>query len=171
MLQLDISDDGYLNLMSDDGDTKDDVKMPDGEIGEKITKLFKVDEKDTSKLPAYLPATWRIWRGGIPREEGMLMFRACQTSLFLPPWVKRPLWKPKRLPAVIIKDRRVPRVRLRQGRLRSNSAAAVATAFVEVVLAGLPAPLSLIRLGLLKPLSSEFYGEHRLVTIGLDWTS
>ena len=35
--------------MSDDGDTKDDVKMPEGEIGEKITKLFKVDEKDTSK--------------------------------------------------------------------------------------------------------------------------
>ncbi|GAO15737.1 hypothetical protein UVI_02043340 [Ustilaginoidea virens] len=44
---LDISDDGFLSLMNDDGDTKDDVKMPDGEIGEKITKLFKVDEKDT----------------------------------------------------------------------------------------------------------------------------
>jgi len=43
---LDISDDGYLNLMSDDGDTKDDVKMPDGEIGDKINKLFKVEEKD-----------------------------------------------------------------------------------------------------------------------------
>lgn len=35
--------------MTDDGVTKDDVKLPDGEIGEKITKLFKVDEKDTSK--------------------------------------------------------------------------------------------------------------------------
>lgn len=35
--------------MNDDGDTKDDVRMPDGEIGEKINKLFKVDEKDTSK--------------------------------------------------------------------------------------------------------------------------
>ncbi|CAK7566215.1 MAG: translation initiation factor eIF5A [Sporothrix epigloea] len=45
---LDISDDGFLSLMSDDGDTKDDVKMPEGEIGEKITKLFKVDEKDTN---------------------------------------------------------------------------------------------------------------------------
>ena len=49
-LQLDISDDGFLSLMNDDGDTKDDVRMPDGEIGEKINKLFKVDEKDTSKL-------------------------------------------------------------------------------------------------------------------------
>ncbi|CAK7228530.1 translation initiation factor eIF5A [Sporothrix curviconia] len=45
---LDISDDGFLSLMNDDGDTKDDVKMPDGEIGEKINKLFKVDEKDTN---------------------------------------------------------------------------------------------------------------------------
>ena len=35
--------------MTDDGDTKDDVKVPDGEIGERINKLFKVEEKDTSK--------------------------------------------------------------------------------------------------------------------------
>ena len=36
--------------MGDDGDTKDDVKVPDGEVGEKIEKLFRTDEKDTSKL-------------------------------------------------------------------------------------------------------------------------
>ena len=42
--------------MSDDGDTKDDVKMPDGEIGEKILRLFKTEEKDTSTFyPPYLP--------------------------------------------------------------------------------------------------------------------
>ena len=35
--------------MSDDGTTKDDVKVPDGEVGEKIEKLFRTDEKDTSK--------------------------------------------------------------------------------------------------------------------------
>jgi translation initiation factor 5A len=45
---LDISDDGFLSLMNDDGDTKDDVKLPDGEIGEKINRLFKVEEKDTN---------------------------------------------------------------------------------------------------------------------------
>ncbi|CAI0641164.1 Eukaryotic translation initiation factor 5A [Colletotrichum fructicola] len=45
---LDISDDGFLSLMNDDGDTKDDVRVPDGEIGDKINKLFKVDEKDTN---------------------------------------------------------------------------------------------------------------------------
>lgn len=36
--------------MADDGETKDDVKVPDGEVGEKIDKLFTVDEKDTSKF-------------------------------------------------------------------------------------------------------------------------
>ncbi|EGR47866.1 hypothetical protein MKX07_003675 [Trichoderma sp. CBMAI-0711] len=45
---IDISDDGFLSLMNDDGDLKDDVRMPDGEIGEKINKLFKIDEKDTN---------------------------------------------------------------------------------------------------------------------------
>ncbi|TDZ16628.1 Eukaryotic translation initiation factor 5A [Colletotrichum sidae] len=45
---LDISDDGYLSLMNDDGDTKDDVRVPDGEVGEKINRLFKVEEKDTN---------------------------------------------------------------------------------------------------------------------------
>jgi hypothetical protein len=53
-LQIDISDDGFLSLMNDDGDLKDDVRMPDGEIGEKINKLFKIDEKDTSKSWLFL---------------------------------------------------------------------------------------------------------------------
>ncbi|KAK0671066.1 putative eukaryotic translation initiation factor 5A-2 [Cercophora samala] len=44
---IDISDDGYLSLMTGDGDLKDDVKLPDGEIGDKITKLFKEEEKET----------------------------------------------------------------------------------------------------------------------------
>lgn len=35
--------------MSDDGTTKDDVKVPDGEVGEKIEKLFRTEEKDTSE--------------------------------------------------------------------------------------------------------------------------
>ncbi len=40
--------------MNDDGDTKDDVKMPDGEIGDKIKKLFTEDEKDTSKFSGFV---------------------------------------------------------------------------------------------------------------------
>ncbi|KAL4891632.1 eukaryotic translation initiation factor eIF-5A [Aspergillus ambiguus] len=43
---LDITDDDFLSLMTDDGDTKDDVKVPDNEIGEKIKKMFKDEEKD-----------------------------------------------------------------------------------------------------------------------------
>lgn len=35
--------------MSDDGSTKDDVKVPEGDVGDKIEKLFRTEEKDTSK--------------------------------------------------------------------------------------------------------------------------
>jgi hypothetical protein len=47
--QVDVSEDGFLSLMSDDGSTKDDVKLPDGEVGDKINKLFVDEGKDTSK--------------------------------------------------------------------------------------------------------------------------
>ena len=36
--------------MADDGETKDDVKVPEGEVGEKIDKLFTTEEKDTSEF-------------------------------------------------------------------------------------------------------------------------
>ena len=44
---LDI-DDGFLSLMGEDGSTKDDVKIPDGDVGEKIIKLFQTESKDTN---------------------------------------------------------------------------------------------------------------------------
>jgi len=47
--QLDITDDDFLSLMNDDGDTKDDVKVPEGEVGDKIKKLFTEEGKDTSE--------------------------------------------------------------------------------------------------------------------------
>lgn len=50
--KLDVSDDGFLSLMLDDGTMKDDVKVPEGEVGEKIEKLFRTEEKDTSKYSA-----------------------------------------------------------------------------------------------------------------------
>ncbi|KAI9476412.1 MAG: eukaryotic translation initiation factor 5A, partial [Benjaminiella poitrasii] len=34
-------DDGYLSLMLTDGSTKDDVKLPEGEIGEKLEEDFE----------------------------------------------------------------------------------------------------------------------------------
>lgn len=46
--------------MSDDGSTKDDVKLPDGEVGDKINKLFVDEGKDTSKLSHNLRSPWII---------------------------------------------------------------------------------------------------------------
>jgi len=45
---LDISEDNFLSLMAEDGSTKDDVKLPDGEVGEKVNRLFRVEEKETN---------------------------------------------------------------------------------------------------------------------------
>jgi len=40
-LLLDIADDGFLSLFDvEGGETKDDVKVPGGELGEKLTKMF-----------------------------------------------------------------------------------------------------------------------------------
>ncbi|KAL5359700.1 translation protein SH3-like domain-containing protein [Aspergillus floccosus] len=43
---LDITDDDFLSLMDDNGNTKDDVKVPDNEVGEKIIRMFREEEKD-----------------------------------------------------------------------------------------------------------------------------
>ncbi|KAK3070854.1 translation initiation factor eIF5A [Teratosphaeriaceae sp. CCFEE 6253] len=47
---LDIAEDGFMSLMLDNGETKDDVKVPDDEVGQKIHKLFREDEKDTNVI-------------------------------------------------------------------------------------------------------------------------
>ncbi|KAG9560870.1 hypothetical protein KCU77_g18044, partial [Aureobasidium melanogenum] len=36
--------------MLDDGSTKDDVKVPDNEVGERINKLFNDEQKDTNVI-------------------------------------------------------------------------------------------------------------------------
>ena len=42
---LDVSDDGYLSLMDDGGNTRDDLKVPEGDIGEEIKSSME-DGKD-----------------------------------------------------------------------------------------------------------------------------
>ncbi|KAH6635467.1 translation protein SH3-like domain-containing protein [Chaetomium sp. MPI-SDFR-AT-0129] len=42
---VDISDDGFLNLYSDAGE-KNDVKVPDGDVGARINKMFTEEGKD-----------------------------------------------------------------------------------------------------------------------------
>jgi hypothetical protein len=71
--------------MSEDGTTKDDVKVPDGEVGEKINKLFTEESKDTSKIP-------RV------KMEGYRQLTIRQTSSFLLPWARRLPLTPRRLP-------------------------------------------------------------------------
>ncbi|KKA27076.1 hypothetical protein TD95_001141 [Thielaviopsis punctulata] len=43
---LDITDDDFLSLMTEGGDIKEDVKLPDGDVGKKIKDLWD-DGKDT----------------------------------------------------------------------------------------------------------------------------
>jgi translation initiation factor 5A len=41
--------------MDDNGGTKDDVKVPDGEVGDRINKMFTDEGKDCSKFYFMLP--------------------------------------------------------------------------------------------------------------------
>merc|ERR1711915_143614 len=41
---LDISEDGFMSLLLSSGDTKDDCKVPDGEVGDKIRAEFEADK-------------------------------------------------------------------------------------------------------------------------------
>lgn len=84
--QLDISEDGYLNMMTAEGDTKDDVRMPEGDVGAKITKLFKEEEKETSEY------RW-LWQ---PKMR--LLTWAIQLLPSRPPWVRRLPLTPRRAP-------------------------------------------------------------------------
>lgn len=36
MQLIDISDDGFLSLMAESGETRDDLKLPEGEVGDEI---------------------------------------------------------------------------------------------------------------------------------------
>jgi len=43
---VDISDDGYVSLLQTDGSTKDDLKLPVGEMGDQIKSMFQDEGKD-----------------------------------------------------------------------------------------------------------------------------
>jgi len=51
MGQINIEEDGFLSLMDDSGDTREDVKLPDGEVGDRIKKMLD-EGKDVSKYHA-----------------------------------------------------------------------------------------------------------------------
>lgn len=41
---IDISDDGFVTLMTDKGDTRDDLRLPDGELGGKVQEEFAKED-------------------------------------------------------------------------------------------------------------------------------
>lgn len=88
--QLDITDDDFLSLMHDDGSTKDDVKVPSGEVGDKINKLFKEEEKDTS---AY-------HRNHLSNVPVLTSFQTSSSSL---PWARSAPLTPRRPPRAPVK--------------------------------------------------------------------
>jgi len=47
LVLLDITEDGYCNLLTDAGETREDLKVPPGETGEALTKAF--EESDDTK--------------------------------------------------------------------------------------------------------------------------
>ncbi|KAK5138581.1 Eukaryotic translation initiation factor 5A [Meristemomyces frigidus] len=47
---LDISEDGFLNMLTETGVEKNDVKLPSGAVLEKLNKLFYEDKKDTNVI-------------------------------------------------------------------------------------------------------------------------
>jgi len=51
---IDISDDGFVTLMNDKGDTRDDLKLPDGDLGVKIREEFT--KEDTTVIVTVMAA-------------------------------------------------------------------------------------------------------------------
>ncbi|KAG8200378.1 hypothetical protein JTE90_028559 [Oedothorax gibbosus] len=51
---IDISDDGFVTLMNDKGDTRDDLRVPEGEMGKKIRDEF--GKEDTTVIVTVLSA-------------------------------------------------------------------------------------------------------------------
>ncbi|KAL8660321.1 MAG: hypothetical protein Q9202_006663 [Teloschistes flavicans] len=123
---LDVSEDGFLSLMADDGATKDDVKIPDGEVGEKIDKLFKIDEKDTNVIVL----TSMGEEVAIEAKEAPLYRGSEALKLYLQSY-QLILWKQcyalihsLRLPAeleVVVKDLWSLRLRLLQSRVDTST--------------------------------------------------
>ncbi|KAM6968576.1 eukaryotic translation initiation factor 5A-1-like [Tautogolabrus adspersus] len=56
----DLDGDGFLTLMDDSGDTREDLKVPENDVGKDIEKKFtNGDNFMTVKPPGFLPNVWR----------------------------------------------------------------------------------------------------------------
>ena len=48
--------------MDENGNTKDDVKVPEGEVGDRIRRMFHDEEKDCSEYHPSVLARWLLAR-------------------------------------------------------------------------------------------------------------
>ncbi|PAA87961.1 hypothetical protein BOX15_Mlig011055g1 [Macrostomum lignano] len=63
---VNISDEGFLELMSENGDMKEDIRLPEGDIGSEIRRRFDADESLVIQVLASM------------KEEGVVAVRAMQ---------------------------------------------------------------------------------------------
>ncbi|XP_074598770.1 eukaryotic translation elongation factor 5 isoform X2 [Brevipalpus obovatus] len=49
---IDISDDGFCSLMNEKGETRDDLRTPEGELGQKIQDEFKKEDNTVTVMRA-----------------------------------------------------------------------------------------------------------------------
>ncbi|XP_075586652.1 eukaryotic translation elongation factor 5 isoform X2 [Dermatophagoides farinae] len=49
---IDVSDDGFVTLMNDKGDTRDDLRLPEAELGQKIREEFGKDDTTVTVMSA-----------------------------------------------------------------------------------------------------------------------
>ena len=59
---VDINEDGFVTIMDDSGETREDLKIPEGEAGDDIRKKFENLEGDAALLVSLylLTSTWCI---------------------------------------------------------------------------------------------------------------
>lgn len=60
MQLIDISDDGFVTLMNEKGDTRDDMRLPEGELAQKIAEEFK--KEDNTVIVSAWPVARSDWR-------------------------------------------------------------------------------------------------------------
>ncbi len=66
---VNVSYEGYLNLMNDFGQLRNDLKLPDGDLGKEISKKFNNDEEVTVSAiicyPVRNPFGSQIWENDL----------------------------------------------------------------------------------------------------------
>lgn len=59
----DISDDGYLTLMADNGDLREDLKIPDGDLGTQLRTDFDSGKELLVSFLLSIHLVWLSFRG------------------------------------------------------------------------------------------------------------